>query len=91
MLLTVTYRKTNTFAYTHILDSGFTKVFCGDDAPTTLLETLDDPRNPYVGKNNVSCTGCLAEFSTGRRTGHRNEVETPDPVQDVENAQGTTC
>lgn len=86
MLLTVTYRKENTYPFTHIWEVGQDNTFCGDFIPGNFKEpgAVEDPRNPYIGKNNVSCQGCITEFQNGRRTGHRLETSDPSSIPSME-------
>lgn len=86
-LLIVSYRTGPVFLQRHILCRGFDTAFCGEPVPTTLLDQLDDARNPYVGKGTVTCHGCLSEFSGGRRSGHRTMAPEEIDLADVETAQ----
>lgn len=88
-LLVVVYRKNEGFAYGHILARGFSNAFCGDAIPGVLMEDLDNPRNPYVGKGTVSCEACIVEWQNGRRTGYRDAVANPDSVADIPSEETT--
>lgn len=72
MLKVIVIRKPgDQYAHGHIGAEGCDRVFCGMAIPSAILEMWDDPRNPYVGKGNVSCVSCLTEWKDGRQEGYR--------------------
>lgn len=80
MLLVVTIRSEGSkYAEGHISEESSDRVFCGVPIPVPVLECgLANPGNPYVGKANATCSGCISEWSNGRRSGFRNEASGDD-------------
>lgn len=76
MLHVITIRKDGeSFAFGHIAEEHSTKTFCGTPIPQPILEHgINDPRNPYVDRVNVSCQECLSEYYNGRTNGYQGET-----------------
>lgn len=75
MLFVVTIRSEGEkYAQGHISEGDSVQVFCGIFIPAPVLEVgLSNPANPYVGKANATCKGCISEFQNGRRQGFREK------------------
>lgn len=71
MLYAVAFRSEGTrYAEGHIVHGDSVRTFCGVGVPAPVLECgITDPKNPYVGKANVTCKACISEMANGRRDG----------------------
>ncbi len=83
--VTVIRRPGDKVAHGHVVQDGMDRAFCGDAVPTFILDTWDDPRNPYKGKSHITCHGCLGEYNNGRRSGYRDQ-----PTNNVQAMEDST-
>lgn len=71
MLHVVTLRLADEAAYGHIVADGCDKAFCGAAIPAFILIQWNDPRNPWLDRQTVTCTACESEWRNGRQYGWR--------------------
>lgn len=77
MLLAVTLRTDKAHAYTHIVNDQQRRALCGIGVPEWLTYE-DQTRNPYIGKNPISCGECATLYEAGARAFIDHVVVTTD-------------